>query len=136
MNINFEIASKVWWRKVYFPYSNEEILSIISKKRAIIKDADTDEEAEADFASWYKKLYLTECLNGEGNVANKDLSYIEARLETDFPAGNIDLNDPSYRELLKIKNMFKAIDQIFPTVVFPSVTIDRFDEELPRMVSH
>lgn len=86
-----------------------------------------------EFDKEYRVVYLKECLIGESNISSSCSSeYIENVLKD---KALIDVNDErKMKEVKKIKNMYKAIQNIFQNVILPDLDINLFDSSLSNSI--
>ena len=121
--LNFPFPKKNWWKPEYAQFDSDYLLRMLPLLQNSILSYKKNDENEIylkEYSDYYKKMYLTEILNGENNVTTADLDYYNQQ--------QIALLSP--RNLTKILNLKFAVDFLFPDIFIPIFSPDRFTENL------
>ncbi|RUS34810.1 hypothetical protein BC938DRAFT_478382 [Jimgerdemannia flammicorona] len=156
LRTNFEFPDKLWWKKPYDDRNPTYFIEDTKRRQDAIRLAFHSVELEfwEGYSDLHRKTYLLECLSAEGNVDDLTLNRVEALLQTSDdspPSMKLGLNledvealpqtsDNSLRNVPKVRNILDAINNTFPSILFPELPIERFTpslaRELHRLVGH
>jgi Fic family protein len=121
--LDFPFPKKNWWKPEYAQFDSENLLRMLPLLQNSVLSHKKNEKNEIylkEYSDYYKKMYLTEILNGENNVTKADLDYYNQQ--------KISLLSP--RNLKKILNLKSAVNFLFPDIFVPVFSADRFTENL------
>lgn len=143
MNLNFELVEKVWWRPEYYSFTNKEliknIMNYIKKGKKFVNEISLiNNVLISEFDYYYRIIYLRECLIGERNIsADLSFEYIESVVQNSTEIKDYDENIPFERkekEIKKIRNVYQAVLEVFPNLIFPKLDMKSFTPWLSNSI--
>jgi fido (protein-threonine AMPylation protein) len=132
--LNFPFSDRLHWRPEYFEFKSASTLKMLNILKESIesfkaKASEEDKEVLKDYAHYYKLRYVFEILNGENNI-----SLDKSILEEFIMLEKIYNGEMNIKDFVKIQNLSKAIDFIFPDIFLSDISPLRFNEELAKEI--
>lgn len=130
---DFEFLSKPWWRPAYDNRLSSFFIEDTKQRQHAVSLAFIEVESEfwEGYSALHCKKYLLECLSGEGNIVDLDYDRIEMLLDID-PDNEPDRG--TSHAARKVQNLLGAINSNFPSILFPTLSIEKFTPNLAQEI--
>ncbi|CAG8687642.1 3528_t:CDS:2 [Cetraspora pellucida] len=141
---NFDILDKPWWKLHLDERNTEYLISSIKHFQQAISSAVNNESNELFWKGYidlHREHYLLECVSAENDI-DLTIGYVQKLLKK---PGFLRMfcrrifamclkPDRSSRLVTKVQNLYNVIIDIFPSIFFPDLPIDRFTPEFAKQL--
>jgi Fic family protein len=128
--LNCPFSECLPWSPEYFKFNSEKTIEKIKiLKETIQRFFEEEKDVLNDYAYVYKSRYVFEILKGENNISLDHSSLKEFIIN-----GTLPFDEMKHRDRVKIQNLSKAIDFVFPQIFKPNLPLSRFNEEFAKQI--